>query len=84
MITFEEMKKKVYPKIATENLTESQKKEIENRMARRNAMEKINPKNDALLPVKCAICGKIYPFKQLDYDSNFGWICKKCDEDVAC
>lgn len=96
MITWKEAKEKLYPSVPNEIITPEQNEEIrqyalshfsepvKTEPAKNKKQADFTIGSDRNIPMKCDICGKTFSMGQLEHDSSFGWICKKCDEEVAC
>ena len=96
MITFKEAKERVYPNISNSELTDTQREEIRqiaiSSFAAPHPQKIMGDKkqvdfslgNDKNIPMKCDMCGKTFNMGQLEHDSNFGYVCKKCENKETC
>mgnify|MGYP001331173500 CR=1 FL=1 len=83
ILNFEEMKRKMYGFC---DITPEQKEKIEIRLKEQSAKKDANIgiKSDRDLPMKCDLCGKMFTMGQLEHDTNFGYVCKKCENRDTC
>ena len=86
ILIFEEMKRKMYGYC---DITPEQKEKIEIRMKEQSdrqtkKLAEIGIKSDKDLPMKCDLCGIMFTLGQLEHDTNFGYVCKKCENKDTC
>lgn len=82
-LTFEKMAEKMYGTMGYDKLTPEQKLKVESKL-KEQATKLGGIKSDKDIPMRCDLCGQTFPMGSLTHDTNFGWVCKKCEESEVC